>query len=348
MPPHTTDVARSALSLSLVVPVSNEEGAVDCFMQTVRATFATSPVELDIVFVDDGSQDHTLEALLRLQAEDARIRIVELSRNFGKEAALSAGFQAARGQMVVPLDVDLQDPPEVIFDMIAKWREGYDVVLARRANRDSDTWLKRTSAGCFYRVHNMLADHKIPENVGDFRLLDRSVVEVINNLPESRRFMKGLLSWVGFRTAQVEYTRPERAQGESKYNLWRLWNLALEGITSFSTVPLRMWTYIGMAVAMLSFLYALYITLKVLLLGVDTPGYASLMVVVSFLGGLQLMGIGIVGEYLGRTYLEAKRRPVYVVRRMHEASAVTASQIATGSPAEPTPPSGEAPPQNKA
>lgn len=311
----------SHITLSLVVPVFNEEAGLAHFMKIIQDTFAQSSLDLDIIFVEDGSNDNTLKELLRLQVEDTRIRIVELSRNFGKEAALSAGLGMAQGQIIVPLDVDLQDPPEVIFDMIAKWREGYDVVLARRANRDADTWFKRTSASCFYRVHNMLADHKIPENVGDFRLLDRRVVEVINNLPESRRFMKGLLSWVGFRTAQVEYSRPERALGQSKYNLWRLWNLAVEGITSFSTVPLRIWTYIGMAVAMCSFLYALYIIAKVLLWGVDTPGYASLMVVLSFLGGLQLMGIGIVGEYLGRTYLEAKRRPVYVVRRVYSISA---------------------------
>lgn len=306
------------LSLSLVVPVFNEESNVAQFIQVIQEAFDQSSLVLDIVFVDDGSSDNTLASLLGLQKKDTRIRIVELSRNFGKEAALSAGLKAAQGQVIVPLDVDLQDPPQIIFEMVAKWKEGYDVVLARRANRAADTWFKRTSASCFYRVHNMLADHKIPENVGDFRLLDRSVVEVINLLPESRRFMKGLLSWVGFRTAQVEYTRPERALGQSKYNLWRLWNLAVEGITSFSTVPLRMWTYVGMVVAMMSFSYAMYIIAKVTILGVDTPGYASLMVVLTFLGGLQLMGIGIVGEYLGRTYLEAKRRPVYVVRRIYE------------------------------
>ena len=205
--------------------------------------------------------------------------------------------------------------------MLDKWREGYEVVVGRRIDRTSDSWAKRASANWFYRIHNKIADPIIPENVGDFRLMDRQVVDALNELPESRRFMKGLFAWVGFRTACIDYSRAERVAGTSKFNGWRLWNFALEGITSFSTDPLKIWTYVGIAVSLISFLFAAIIVLKVLLTGIDVPGYASLMVMVSFLGGLQLIGIGVLGEYLGRTYLESKRRPVYLVRRIYEKKA---------------------------
>ena len=268
--------------------------------------------------VNDGSSDATLDCLLTLQQENPSIRIVDLSRNFGKEAALSAGLKAATGQLVVPIDVDLQDPPELVLDMIGKWREGYDVVLGQRVNRDSDSWAKRITATWFYRIHNKIADPQIPENVGDFRLMDRAVVDALNELPESRRFMKGLFAWVGFRTTFVSYARPERVAGTTKFNGWRLWNFALEGVTSFSTDPLKIWTYVGAFVALVSLMFAAYITIRVFVYGVDTPGYASVMVAVTFLGGLQLVGIGVIGEYLGRTYLESKRRPIYLVRHIYE------------------------------
>jgi len=307
------------LKLSVVVPVFNESETIDLFIEAVDKVFAGKPdVKLEMVFINDGSTDGTLEQLLNAQARDSRVRIVDLSRNFGKEAALTAGLEAATGEVVVPIDVDLQDPPELILAMIAKWREGYEVVLAKRANRDSDTWAKRASASWFYRLHNKMADPQLPENVGDFRLMDRCVIDALKALPESRRFMKGLFAWVGFRTAVVEYTRLERVAGESKFNGWKLWNFALEGVTSFSTDPLRIWTYLGLAVSCLSFLFAAFIGLKVLIHGADVPGYASLIVAVTFLGGLQLMGIGVIGEYLGRTYLESKRRPVYLVRRIYD------------------------------
>jgi glycosyltransferase involved in cell wall biosynthesis len=275
-------------------------------------------VHVEIVFVNDGSVDGTLDCLLERQRCDQRIRVVDLSRNFGKEAALTAGLQAAKGQIVVPIDVDLQDPPELVFEMIAKWREGYDVVLGRRLDRGTDSWAKRVSATCFYRIHNWIAEPVIPEHVGDFRLMDRIVVDALNELPESRRFMKGLFAWVGFRTTFIDYVRPKRAAGSSKFSGWRLWNFALEGLTSFSTDPLRMWSYIGGTVAFASFVYGIYILLRVFVYGVDVPGYASVFVAVTFLGGLQLVGIGVIGEYLGRTYLESKRRPVFLVRRVYE------------------------------
>lgn len=308
------------LNVSLVVPVLNEADAVSPFVERVSAVFAAlRGVDLEILFVNDGSTDDTLGRLLAMQALDPRIRIVDLSRNFGKEAALTAGMHEARGQVVIPIDADLQDPPELIPDMIARWRAGYEVVLARRSNRSADTWAKRTSARWFYRLHNRIADPKLPENVGDFRLMDRDVVRALKELPESRRFMKGLFAWVGFRTTAVDYVRPERVAGSTKFHGWRLWNFAVEGFTSFSTSPLRVWTYVGAAVSLASFLFAAFIVLRTLILGVDAPGYASLIVAVTLLGGLQLVGIGMLGEYLGRTYMESKRRPPFVVRRIYEA-----------------------------
>ncbi|MHC1713778.1 MAG: glycosyltransferase family 2 protein [Solidesulfovibrio sp.] len=311
--------ASTLVTLSLVVPVFNEAEAVAIFLERIHNVFdGNASLRLEVVFINDGSTDDTLERLLALQTQDARVRIIDLSRHFGKEAALAAGLQTSTGQVVVPIDVDLQDPPELVLEMLEKWREGFDAVLGRRSNRGTDTFAKRLSATWFYRIHNWLSDLHLPENVGDFRLLDRTVVNALNSLPESHRFMKGLFAWAGFKTAYVDYVRPERVAGSSKFNGWRLWNFALEGITSFSTVPLRIWTYVGFAVALLSFFYGLRIAVNVLLHGIDVAGYASIFVAVTFLGGLQLMGIGVIGEYLGRTYHESKRRPVYLVRRLFE------------------------------
>jgi len=275
----------------------------------------------EIICIDDGSTDGTLARLLAAAERNPRIRIIELSRNFGKEAALTCGLDHARGDAIIPMDADLQDPPGIIRDLVEKWREGFEVVLARREDRSADSLAKRTSANWFYKLHNRISDSPIPENVGDFRLMDRSVVEAIRRLPEQRRFMKGLFAWVGFRTTTVSYNRPERVASATKFNTWRLWNLALEGITSFSTMPLRIWMYIGLAVAGFAFIYAAFLVVRTLLSGVDVPGYASLLVSVLFLGGLQLMGMGIIGEYIGRIYQEAKGRPVYIVRREHSHSA---------------------------
>jgi glycosyltransferase involved in cell wall biosynthesis len=213
------------------------------------------------------------------------------------------------------MDADLQDPPELIARLVEEWQRGAEVVLARRTDRSADSFLKRKTAELFYRIHNRVSSVKIPENVGDYRLLDRAAVDAFKSLPERQRFMKGLFAWIGFRTASVDYTRGARASGASKFSGWRLWNFALEGITSFSTVPLRIWTYVGALGALLTFLYALFIVLRVLILGIDVPGYASLLVAILFLGSLQLLSVGLLGEYIGRVYLETKQRPVYVVRR---------------------------------
>lgn len=316
----TETEARNSESiiLSLVAPVFNESETVSLFVDHVKAVFEKLPsIKLEIIFINDGSTDDTLSRLLELQKQFHEISIIDLSRNFGKEAALTAGLNMASGHVTVPIDVDLQDPPEIVLQMIEKWREGYDVVVGKRVNRDSDTWTKRKSATWFYRIHNKISEPKIPENVGDFRLMDRSVIDALKKLPESRRFMKGLFAWVGFKTTAVEYTRAKRVAGTTKFNGWRLWNFALEGITSFSAVPLRIWTYLGGLVALVSFLFAISMVFKVLIHGVDVPGHASVIVAVSFLGGLQLIGIGIIGEYLGRSYIESKRRPVYLIRKTY-------------------------------
>jgi polyisoprenyl-phosphate glycosyltransferase len=313
------EVPDSVLRLSLIIPVFNEAEAVNCFVDKVTQVFKQEPsVKIEFLFVNDGSTDSTLEVLLTRQRRDSRLKIVDLSRNFGKEAALTAGLHAADGDVFVPIDADLQDPPELILEMIVKWREGYEVVLGRRINRDSDSWAKRASANWFYRIHNKIASTKLPENVGDFRLMDRCVVEALKELPESHRFMKGLFAWVGFRTTYLDYIRLERIAGTTKFNGWKLWNFALEGVTSFSTDPLRVWTYIGSFMSVISFMYAVFIGIRVVLYGVDVAGYASLMVAVTFLGGLQLIGIGVIGEYLGRTYIESKRRPIYLVRHIYQ------------------------------
>lgn len=307
-------------TVSFVIPVYNEEAAIGPFfdgMAHVLGEIAARGYGVELLFIDDGSRDGTLAALTARVGRDRRVRVLEFSRNFGKEAALTAGLDAARGDALIPIDVDLQDPPQVILRLLDAWEQGHEVVLGHRTDRASDSLLKRASARWFYRVVNAVADTPVPENVGDFRLIDRCVADALRRLPERRRFMKGLFAWVGFRTAVVDYRRAPRVAGTTKFSGWKLWNLALEGITSFSTAPLRLWTYVGAAVAVLAFFYALYIVFRVLWLGIDLPGYASLLVAVLFMGGVQLIGIGVLGEYLGRVYSEVKQRPTYIVRREH-------------------------------
>lgn len=302
--------------VSLIVPVLNEEEAVGPFLertQEVEAGFG-GELSFEYVFVNDGSDDGTLARLLALAERRPGVVVVDLSRNFGKEAALTAGLDFASGAAVVPIDVDLQDPPELIVEMVRLWREGYEMVVARRASRRHDGVAKRVTAGWFYAVHNAIAQPRIPENVGDFRLMDRKVVDAVRALPERRRFMKGLFAWIGFRTASLDYVREPRRAGRTKFSGWRLWNFALEGLTSFSTVPLELLGYLGVLVSVGALGYGVYILLLALAGGIDVPGFASLLVAVLFLGGVQLIGLGIIGQYLGRTYMESKQRPTYVVR----------------------------------
>ncbi len=304
--------------LSLVVPVFNEEESIDLFLRSVEPFLEQAGLRFEIVFVNDGSRDDTLAHLLDCSALDPRIRVVNLSRNFGKEAALTAGIDHARGDILIPMDIDLQDPPDLFGPFIERWREGYDIAYGVRSARTWDTATKRLSARWFYWAFNTMSPVRIPSNVGDFRLIDRRAIEVLRQLPERNRFMKGLFAWVGFNAIGVPYERPPRAAGASKFNFWRLWNFALDGVVSFSTVPLRASFYGGLAIAAVAVLYALFIIGRVLIFGIDTPGYASLLIAVLSLGAIQLVSIGIIGEYLGRLFLEVKGRPIYVVENVYE------------------------------
>jgi glycosyltransferase involved in cell wall biosynthesis len=300
--------------ISIIVPVKNEEQAIAPFVERVSAVLCSLNAEFEILFVDDGSSDATLDAIRAARKGSTAVRAISFSRNFGKEAALTAGLEHARGAAVVPMDVDLQDPPEVLPEMIAKWREGYEIVYGVRNDRASDSLPKRLTADLYYRAHNWLSNDKIPEHAGDFRLLDRKVVDAIKAMPERNRFMKGLFAWAGFRQAFVAYSRAPRATGTSKFRYWQLWTFALDGITSSSTVPLRVWSYLGGLVALFALAYAMFIAVRTLVFGIDVPGYASLIVSVLFLGGLQLLSLGILGEYVGRILTETKQRPLYVIR----------------------------------
>ena len=300
--------------LSLVVPVFNEESAIPVFLERVGPILDGLGLHSEIVFVDDGSTDATAAVLRELQGRDARIRLVALTRNFGKEAALTAGLDWSSGEAVVPMDVDLQDPPELIAEFVRLWREGHDIVFGQRVARDADTGTKRLTAGLFYRFFNSVAEYPIEANAGDFRLMSRAVVIDTLKLRERNRFMKGLFAWVGYRSVAVPYDRPPRTAGQSKFNYWKLWNFALDGITSFSTAPLKIWTYVGGTVALGAIVYTVVLIARTLIYGRDVPGYASLMVVVLVLGAVQLVSLGIIGEYLGRLYMESKQRPIYLVR----------------------------------
>ncbi|MEA8876227.1 glycosyltransferase family 2 protein [Citrobacter freundii] len=306
------------MKISLVVPVFNEEATIPIFYKTVREFEGLKDHEVEIVFINDGSSDSTESIINALALSDKLVVPLSFTRNFGKEPALFAGLDNATGEAVIPIDVDLQDPIDVIPNLIAKWLDGADMVLAKRTDRSTDGRLKRKSAEWFYKLHNKISTPKIEENVGDFRLMSREVVENIKLLPERNLFMKGVLSWVGGKIDVVEYSRAERVAGDSKFNGWKLWNLALEGITSFSTFPLRMWTYIGLVVASLAFIYGAWMILDKLLFGNSVPGYPSLLVSILFLGGVQLIGIGVLGEYIGRIYLESKKRPRYILKKDQE------------------------------
>lgn len=303
------------MKISLVVPVFNEEATIPIFYKTVREFEELKEHDVEIVFINDGSSDSTEAIINALAVSDKLVVPLSFTRNFGKEPALFAGLDNATGEAIIPIDVDLQDPIEVIPHLIAKWKAGADMVLAKRTDRSTDGRLKRKSAEWFYKLHNKISSPKIEENVGDFRLMSREVVENIKLLPERNLFMKGVLSWVGGKTDVVEYARAERVAGDSKFNGWKLWNLALEGITSFSTFPLRMWTYIGLFVAGLSFLYGAWMIFDTFVFGNSVRGYPSILVSILFLGGVQLIGIGVLGEYIGRIYVESKGRPRYIIKK---------------------------------
>lgn len=302
------------MKISLVVPIFNEEEAIHIFYESVRKYDGLKKYDVEIIFINDGSKDTTESIINKLANLDPLVISLSFTRNFGKESALIAGIEHATGDAVIPMDVDLQDPIEIIPQLIEKWLAGADMVLAKRIDRSTDSYLKRGTALVFYKLHNKISNPKIEENVGDFRLMSRDVVESIRDMPERNLFMKGILSWVGGKIDIVEYKRPVRVAGTTKFNGWKLWNLALEGLTSFSTIPLKIWTYIGILIAGLSFFYGFWMVIETLIWGNNVKGYPSLLVSILFLGGIQLIGIGILGEYVGRIYIETKNRPRYLLK----------------------------------
>lgn len=306
-------------TVTLLVPVYNEEDSIAPFLTTLAGVLGgmAALAAFDILFVNDGSRDATERLILAAAAERDDISLINLSRNFGKEAALFAGLTHATGDAVIPLDVDLQDPPEIIAEMIRRWIAGAKVVNARRARRDGDSRFKAMSARAFYRVFNAMADQPIPQDVGDFRLLDRAVVDAICQLGERSRFNKSLFSWVGFEAEEITFDRPARAAGETSWSYWKLWKLALDGIFASSTVPLRIWTYVGILMGIVSLVYSAYVLGRTLIFGVDVPGYASTVILILVFGGLNMFALGIIGEYVGRIYAEVRQRPLYIVRSHH-------------------------------
>jgi glycosyltransferase involved in cell wall biosynthesis len=311
---HPTNPMMDSMEISVVVPLYNEAPNIDQLFKRLLSVLDRLNLTYEIICIDDGSRDNTLTNLIDYHQRYPEIKVIELSRNFGKEIALTAGLDYARGKAVIPIDGDLQDPPELIGELIAKWREGYDVVYAKRRSRQGESWLKRFTADMFYRVISKMSRVTIPRNTGDFRLLDQRVVMAVKKIPERTRFMKGLFAWVGYKETAIFYDRPPRYQGQTKWNYWKLWNFAIDGITSFSMVPLKVWSYVGVLLSLFAFFYGLFLIVWTLVSGVDVPGYPSLMVTVLFLGGIQLISLGVIGEYLGRVYEEVKERPLYLVR----------------------------------
>lgn len=300
--------------LSVVVPAYNEEAVLPTFHQHLSTVLDAMPVETEVIYINDGSTDGTLAAMQRLREQDARVAIVDLSRNFGKEIALSAGLDHAHGAAVVVIDADLQDPPELIPELVKHWESGYDVVYAQRASRQGESFVKRATAYAFYRLIHGVGNVQIPEDTGDYRLLSRRAVEALKQLREQHRFMKGLFAWIGYPQTAVFYQRDRRYAGHTTWNYWRLWNFALEGLTSFSVVPLKLAIYFGLVIALGAFAYAGYIIYGTLVHGNPVPGYPSLIVIILFLGGIQLITIGIIGEYVGRIFDEVKHRPLYFLK----------------------------------
>ena len=317
--------------LSVVVPVFNEQDVLTEFHRRLSAVLDGLALDAEVVYVNDGSADASMALLAALHERDPRVAVIDLSRNFGKEAAMSAGLDVADGDAVVLIDADLQDPPELIEQMLQTWREGYDVVLMRRRVRANESWLKKATSHAFYRVISRMGTIPIPEDVGDFRLLSRRAVAALRRLPERSRFMKGLFAWIGYPTRELLYDRDGRFAGDSKFNYWRLWNFALEGITSFSAAPLKSASYFGMAIALVAFAYGLFIMLKTLLYGDPVPGFPTLVTLVLLLGGLQLVALGVIGEYLARMFVEVKQRPLYLVAR-HLPRATAAKRAAPDPP----------------
>ncbi len=321
---------------SVVVPVFNEAEGLPEFHRRLSAVMRRLG-RWEAIYVNDGSTDASLAVLHRLRKADPSIAIVNLARNFGKEVAMTAGLDHVSGDAVVVIDADLQDPPELIEALAAEWRGGYDVVYAQRRGREGETWIKKSTATAFYRVMERIGHVRLPRDTGDFRLMSRRVVEAVVSLREQHRFMKGLFAWVGFPSKAVPYDRATRHAGDTKWNYWRLWNLALEGVTSFTVVPLRISTYVGMGVAALALVYGAVVVARAALFGNEVAGYPSLLTFVLFLGGIQLMTLGVIGEYLGRVFNETKQRPLYIVERFSRAGGANAAPVADAAAADKDP-----------
>ena len=350
----TPDMPELSPDLSIVVPIFNEAQNLAAFFARLDPVLDRLGMATEIVCVDDGSRDDSWARLVERSRADERLRLVRLSRNFGKDVALACGLAHSLGRAVVPIDADLQHPPEVIGEFLAKWREGYDMVYGVRRERTTDSPLRRLASRTFYRVFSHLADVHMPPGAGDFRLLDRRVVDVLNELPERARFMKGLFAWVGFRHTGVEYEVAERRAGDTSWSLHRLIAFAVDGIASFSTFPLVVAGYIGAVLAVPSFLLAVFFVIRTLIFGRDVPGYASVIVAVLLLGSIQLLTLGLFGAYLGRVFAEVKRRPLYVVSDREGfgtdgADRLTASAAPSrGVPLRPWRPARDAPPAVRA
>ncbi|MGH8816338.1 MAG: glycosyltransferase family 2 protein [Achromobacter pestifer] len=326
------DPAARLPSLSVIIPFLNERDVLPLCLARVRRVLDGLGLPYQIVLVDDGSRDGSAEYLQSLLGTEPCLKLVRLSRNFGKEAAMTAGIAHAEGEAVILLDADLQDPPELIPQMVRAWQEGADVVCMRRRSRAGETWLKRASAYVYYRLLNRLSRAAIPADTGDFRLMSRKAVQALLQLPERSRYMKGLYAWIGMPTRILDYDRAPRAAGTTKWNYFALFRLAMEGITSFSTAPLRWATGVGAIAALLGGLFGAAIIFKTLMYGDDVAGYPSLMATITFMSGVQLLTIGLLGEYVGKTYLEAKQRPVYLVRDVHSSRVPQAHDPLPGSP----------------
>ncbi len=305
------------IDLSLLIPCYNEGENLDYLFERLKEVLQPLNLNYEMVCVNDGSKDNTWELLVKHHHKDPRIKVINLSRNFGKEAAMSAGLDYTEGEAVIPIDADLQDPPELIIEFLEKWREGYDIVYGVRQSRQGESWIKKFTAKSFYRFIGKISTIPIPPDTGDYRLMDKKVIQALRKLPERNRFMKGLFSWVGYKQIPVYFVREPRKLGQTSFNYWKLWNFALDGITSFSSVPLKVWSYFGLFISIISFIYGSFLFLRTLISGNDVPGYASTIVIILFLGGVQLISLGVIGEYIARIYEEIKQRPLYLVRETY-------------------------------
>ena len=303
--------------ISIVVPMFNEAENIHKFFSRLKAVLEKVGCLWEVICINDGSEDATLSCLISFHQQDSRVKVIEFSKNFGKEYAISAGIHHASGDAIIVIDSDLQHPPETIIDFIGRWRNGSEIVFGVRHSRENEKVLKRISSKMFYFIFGKLTKNRSYQNISDFCLLDKKVVNIIKEFPEQNRFMKGIIAWVGFKQDFVEYRLQKRNAGQSKWNYWRLWNFAIEGITSFSTITLRIWTYIGFTLSFISFLYAGKIVLEKIIFGIAVPGYASLIVAITLLGGVQMLSLGIIGEYIGRIYIEVKNRPLFIIRKLY-------------------------------